>query len=131
MRFGHMPVEAKRVSNDVKRIEQGPFWRNPAGKPKYKRLHVCDITSSRKRMSVIVEDEDGKIKLICKGADSIVSNILSTEIRASPEFKFTQDQVDFMANEGLRTLFVAEKEIQNDSYFQEWLGKVKQARNMA
>ena len=104
---------------------------NESDVAKYKRLHVCDFTSSRKRMSVIVEDEDGKIKLICKGADSIVSNILSTENRASPEFKFTQDQVDFMANEGLRTLFVAEKEIQNDSYFQEWLGKVKQARNMA
>ena len=45
---------------------------------KYKLLNVLDFNSSRKRMSVIVEDEEGKILLLCKGADRFVINLLVT-----------------------------------------------------
>ena len=62
-------------------------------------------------MSVIVQETSGKIRLICKGADSIVAGILSKESKKSNLFKTTQDYVDHYADEGLRTLFVAEKEI--------------------
>ena len=44
---------------------------------KYKKLFVCEFSSARKRMSVIVKDGNGKIKLICKGADSIVEKRLT------------------------------------------------------
>ena len=40
-------------------------------KETYKVLHVLEFTSSRKRMSVIVETPAGDIKLMCKGADSV------------------------------------------------------------
>lgn len=39
----------------------------------YKLLHLLEFSSSRKRMSVVVSDEDGKIFLLCKGADRYVT----------------------------------------------------------
>ena len=35
----------------------------------YKLLNVLEFNSSRKRMSVIVRDHDGKLLLLSKGAD--------------------------------------------------------------
>lgn len=35
----------------------------------YKILNLLDFTSKRKRMSVIIRDEEGQIILLCKGAD--------------------------------------------------------------
>ena len=39
---------------------------------KFKLLNVLEFNSSRKRMSVIVQNEDNQIILYCKGADSII-----------------------------------------------------------
>lgn len=39
---------------------------------KFKLLHTLEFSSQRKRMSVIVEDLQGKILLLCKGADDII-----------------------------------------------------------
>lgn len=44
---------------------------------KYKLLNVCEFTSTRKRMSCIFRDPHGKIILMCKGADSIITGLLS------------------------------------------------------
>lgn len=38
----------------------------------YKLLNLLEFSSSRKRMSVIVGDEEGEIFLLCKGADRFV-----------------------------------------------------------
>lgn len=43
-------------------------------KQRYDILNVLEFTSARKRMSVIVRDPNGRIKLMCKGADT-VSNL--------------------------------------------------------
>ena len=40
----------------------------------YKLLNILEFNSSRKRMSVIVKDEEGRIFLLCKGADRFVIN---------------------------------------------------------
>lgn len=39
---------------------------------KYRRLHVLEFDSNRKRMSVIVQFPDDSIWLLCKGAESTV-----------------------------------------------------------
>ena len=44
---------------------------------RFKLLHTCEFTSSRKRMSVILECENGEILLMCKGADSVIEARLS------------------------------------------------------
>jgi magnesium-transporting ATPase (P-type) len=42
----------------------------------YQLLHVLEFSSSRKRMSVIVRNDENKILLLCKGADRF--QLLST-----------------------------------------------------
>lgn len=40
---------------------------------KYKLLHIIEFNSDRKRMSVIVRTYDGRVMIVCKGADSIIN----------------------------------------------------------
>jgi phospholipid-transporting ATPase len=35
-------------------------------------LNVCEFNSTRKRMSTVVRTPNGKIKLYCKGADTVI-----------------------------------------------------------
>jgi len=37
-------------------------------------LHIFEFNSDRKRMSVVVKDNNNKIKLITKGADIVIFN---------------------------------------------------------
>jgi phospholipid-transporting ATPase len=43
----------------------------------YEVLNVCEFNSTRKRMSVVLRDPEGKIKLYCKGADTVIMERLS------------------------------------------------------
>lgn len=43
---------------------------------KYKLLNVIEFTSARKRMTVIVRGEDNRIRVMTKGADSIIVPLL-------------------------------------------------------
>lgn len=45
---------------------------------KFKLHHVLEFDSDRKRMSVIIETQDGEIILFCKGADSIIIDRMAT-----------------------------------------------------
>jgi hypothetical protein len=40
-------------------------------------LNVCEFNSTRKRMSTVIRAPDGKIKLYCKGADTVILERLS------------------------------------------------------
>lgn len=46
---------------------------------KYKLLNVIEFTSARKRMTVIVRTQDNRIKVMCKGADSIIIPLLHSK----------------------------------------------------
>jgi len=48
---------------------------------RFELLNVCEFTSTRKRMSVIVKDKSGKIRLMCKGADSVILDRMSEKSR--------------------------------------------------
>ena len=48
---------------------------------KYKLLNVIEFDSTRKRMSVVVKTPEGKILVICKGADSIIEKRLKAEYK--------------------------------------------------
>jgi P-type E1-E2 ATPase len=86
---------------------------------KYELLHVIEFNSDRKRMSVIVRDPEGQVVLMCKGADSIIAERLSQASKQSPEYQATGPIVDEYANEGLRTLYLAERIIPKNVY-DEW-----------
>lgn len=62
-------------------------------------------------MTTIVKYPDGKIKVLCKGADSIIIVRLSDSAKNQEYNKPTNDALDTFANTGLRTLLLCEKEI--------------------
>ena len=74
---------------------------------------LCEIpfNSNRKRMSLIVRDpETHEITLLTKGADSIMLPLLK---EGDPS---VQDHLDGFAREGLRTLVMAKRTLNNDEY---------------
>ena len=62
-------------------------------------------------MSVVLKDPNGKYILMCKGADSVIEERLNFKSANSLLFNSTKIAVDAFANEGLRTLYLAEREI--------------------
>ena len=80
---------------------------------KYKLLNVIEFTSARKRMTVIVKTEDGKIRVMCKGADSIIIPLLR---KNQTIVEKTTQYLDQYAKEGLRTLLIVEKEVDEEFY---------------
>jgi phospholipid-translocating ATPase len=71
-------------------------------------------------MSCIFRDPDGKIVLMCKGADAVIAQLLSKDSIKSNIYTTTKYLVDDYAQEGLRTLFLAEKYI-DEEFYEEWL----------
>ncbi|XP_034652198.1 probable phospholipid-transporting ATPase IA isoform X2 [Drosophila subobscura] len=84
---------------------------------RYQVLNVLEFTSARKRMSLIVRTPEGKIKLFCKGADSVIYERLSAHDRQYRDR--TLQHLEEFASEGLRTLCLAVADIQPDVY-EEW-----------
>lgn len=80
----------------------------------YKLLHVLEFNSARKRMSVIVRNEEGKIFLFSKGADSVMFERLSSSDCAYREV--TQDHINEYADAGLRTLVLAYRQLDEAEY---------------
>lgn len=73
----------------------------------YKLLSVCEFSSTRKRMSVIVREPEGKILLLCKGADTVITERLTEDSKNSEVYGKTCFVVTGYAAEGLRTLYLA------------------------
>ncbi|XP_042307209.1 phospholipid-transporting ATPase ID-like isoform X3 [Sceloporus undulatus] len=83
----------------------------------YELLAILDFNNVRKRMSVIVRSPMGKLTLYCKGADTILYERLHPSCGCLKEK--TTIYLDEFAGEGLRTLVVAYKNLE-ESYFEDW-----------
>ncbi|XP_061468769.1 phospholipid-transporting ATPase ID-like isoform X3 [Rhineura floridana] len=83
----------------------------------YQLLAILDFNNVRKRMSVIVRSPKGKLTLYCKGADTILYELLHSS--CGPLKEETREYLEEFAGEGLRTLVVAYKDLEQ-SYFEEW-----------
>lgn len=93
------------------------------GERSYKLLNLIEFDSDRKRMTVIVRTPEGKVLVICKGADSIIEK----RLKANEEhLAKTQNFLDDYAKGGLRTLLIASKEI-SDQEYENWNAKYKKA----
>ena len=77
-------------------------------------LNICEFNSTRKRMSSVIRGPDGKIKLYCKGADTVILERLDPG--AQPYTETTLNQLEEYATEGLRTLCIAMREIPEEEY---------------
>jgi phospholipid-transporting ATPase len=93
---------------------------------KYKLLNTLEFSSARKRMSVIVREPKGRLLLICKGADSIIAERLAHSSLESSLFAETQKHVDAYATQGLRTLYMAERYLEEQEYAQ-WNQQAEEA----
>ncbi|KAJ8756013.1 hypothetical protein K2173_024559 [Erythroxylum novogranatense] len=80
----------------------------------YKILNLLEFTSKRKRMSVIIQDEDGQIMMFCKGADSIIFDRLAKNGRMYEEP--TTKHLNEYGEAGLRTLALAYKKLDESEY---------------
>uniref|UniRef100_A0A4W6C7V4 Phospholipid-transporting ATPase n=1 Tax=Lates calcarifer TaxID=8187 RepID=A0A4W6C7V4_LATCA len=84
----------------------------------YELLAVLDFNNVRKRMSVIGErNPEGKLTLYCKGADTIIYERLHPS--CNKLMKVTTDHLNEYAGDGLRTLVLAYKDLDED-YMDDW-----------
>ena len=75
-------------------------------------LATIEFNSTRKRMTTVFKDrQNGQIRVMCKGADSIILPLLKD--KDSPAVReLSEKTIGFMDNfarEGLRTLLIVEK----------------------
>ncbi|KAI9097375.1 hypothetical protein DFS34DRAFT_122083 [Phlyctochytrium arcticum] len=82
----------------------------------YEVLNICEFNSTRKRMSAVVRAPDGTIKLYVKGADTVILERLAQH---NPYVEVTCANLEDYANEGLRTLCIAYRDISAEEYA-EW-----------
>ena len=138
MRFRKRPTtKTIEIEQD---LPQSPVRGGPASSLRtgpilhqFEILNILEFSSARRRMTVIVKDKQGKIKVLTKGADSIITELLGevdmdtnegarqAQIRQSTK----QNLLDH-ARQGLRTLLIGEKTISEAAYL-EWSAKLRQA----
>ncbi|XP_009080970.1 PREDICTED: phospholipid-transporting ATPase IC, partial [Acanthisitta chloris] len=89
----------------------------------YDVLAILDFNSDRKRMSVIVREPSGIIRLYCKGADTVIYQRLHPR---NPKRQATEEALDVFASETLRTLCLCYRDISQDE-FEAWNKKFMEA----
>ncbi|NXV60906.1 AT8B1 ATPase, partial [Molothrus ater] len=89
----------------------------------YDVLAILDFNSDRKRMSVIVRESGGNIRLYCKGADTVIYERLHPR---NVKREATEEALDVFANETLRTLCLCYRDISQDE-FEVWNKKFLEA----
>jgi phospholipid-transporting ATPase len=82
----------------------------------YELLAVCEFNSTRKRMSTIFRCPDGKVRIYCKGADTVILERLHPD---NPTVEATLQHLEEYASDGLRTLCLAMREVPENE-FQQW-----------
>uniref|UniRef100_H2RJD7 Phospholipid-transporting ATPase n=1 Tax=Takifugu rubripes TaxID=31033 RepID=H2RJD7_TAKRU len=113
--FGFVFLSRTQDTITIKEMEQ---------EQTYEMLALLDFNSVRKRMSIILKFPDGRIRLYCKGADTVIYE------RLSPNSKYkesTQTALDEFANATLRTLCLCYKDI-STAEFAAWSRKHKEAQ---
>ncbi|XP_042325758.1 phospholipid-transporting ATPase VD isoform X2 [Sceloporus undulatus] len=95
----------------------------------FQLLHILPFDSTRKRMSVVVKHPLlNRIVMYTKGADSVMMDLLQTEATGDKKTDKiqrgkqdrTQRHLDEYATQGLRTLCIAMK-VLNDDEYEKWL----------
>uniref|UniRef100_A0A8D1CSJ8 Phospholipid-transporting ATPase n=1 Tax=Sus scrofa TaxID=9823 RepID=A0A8D1CSJ8_PIG len=89
----------------------------------YQVLAMMDFNSIRKRMSVLVRTPEGSIYLYTKGADTVIYERLH---KKGPMEWTTEDALASFAEQTLRTLCLAYKEVDEDTY-EEWRQRHQEA----
>ncbi|KAJ0396560.1 hypothetical protein P43SY_009469 [Pythium insidiosum] len=96
----------------------------------YQVLEVLEFNSTRKRMSVITRGPDGQLKLLCKGADTVMYERLrqTNDPHILQMRNLTLQQMETFASEGLRTLVIASADI-DPEFYEGWVERYRTAIN--
>ncbi|XP_075943525.1 phospholipid-transporting ATPase IC [Anarhichas minor] len=93
----------------------------------YQLLALLDFTSKRRRMSVLVREPEGGLKLYCKGADIVILERLQKD---SPYQERIESALELFAQACLRTLCVAVRSVPEASW-EQWSKTLAQSAAMA
>lgn len=98
-------------------------------KKEFELLHIIPFTSARKRMSCVLKSKEGKILLITKGADNVIYQRLTAGFTTDEVLKKTALHLEDYAKEGLRTLCIAQKVLEEQA-FAAWFNRFKEASSL-
>ena len=112
-----------RSADESSKTMENALQDDPLRMEDYEVLNSFEFDSDRKRQSVILRFPNGAIIMYCKGADSVILERLSP---ASHFVEQTTQALDIFAQEGLRTLAFAMKQIPPEVYG-EWFQRFKLA----
>lgn len=105
---------SKRSRDSVSVSVPGDASRNGSRVEKFELLASNVFTSARKRQSILVRRPDGKIQLMCKGADS---HVLPRSTASAPGAAASLDrQLQVFSKQGLRTLVYAGRIVPEDEF---------------
>eukprot|EP00736_Rhodelphis_marinus_P004197 Rmarinus@m.28948 len=108
----------------IDRSSKGVYVETPKGRQLYEILQTNEFTSARKRMSVVVRMPDGRLMLMVKGADNV---ILARLHKGQDDVQSrTEQQLLSYAEEGLRTLCIAVRELSSEEHAN-WAKKYDEA----
>ena len=93
----------------------------------YTVLHILAYNQMRKRMSVLVRDGEGQLRLYVKGADTVIMARLKDGAVSDDVKEATRDHLATWGNDGLRTLCFAYRDLDEEMY-EEWRDKYVEAR---
>uniref|UniRef100_A0A3Q0SAS6 Phospholipid-transporting ATPase n=1 Tax=Amphilophus citrinellus TaxID=61819 RepID=A0A3Q0SAS6_AMPCI len=94
---------------------------------RYQLLALLDFTSKRRRMSVLVREPEGGIKLYCKGADIVILERLQKDC---PYQERMETALELFAEACLRTLCVAVRSVP-EALWERWNKTLSQSATMA
>ena len=94
---------------------------------RYQILDIIEFDSTRKRMSVVVRDPNGKLQLLTKGADSVIFERLRKDHTNKALLDETLAFLTDFAAEGLRTLVIAKADI-DQAYYDDWAARYREAQ---
>lgn len=106
----------KRTQTSIVIRERDPNQNVADQYRKYELLNVLEFSSSRRRMSVIVkeQEQEGRILLFSKGADSVMFRRLAPDGRKFEEE--TKRHINEYSDSGLRTLVLAYRVLDEKEY---------------
>jgi len=83
----------------------------------YDLMNLIEFNSTRKRMTVVLRRPDGKFMAYCKGADNVIYARLNA--KSIPASKIMSGQLSTFAKIGLRTLVLAQREL-DPAFYADW-----------
>ncbi|RHY18978.1 hypothetical protein DYB32_010302, partial [Aphanomyces invadans] len=112
----------------ISRVPGKAFLRIRGVEVQYELLDVLEFSSARKRMSIVVKSPEGHILVLTKGADVVIFERLRTTEQNAELLQHTTAHINGFANEGLRTLTIASKKL-DETFYGKWRDRYHEALN--